>query len=179
VLAAFTQHGRGESSGAPAEMHNGQIWTWRDGRFTRMVFYYDVEAARRDAGLSARSLTERAHAGLADYRRGGIEAVLSQLTEDVVWEEDPDWPDSETWHGRDEVRVRFPQRLESTDFDPEIEEVVEGDDRALVLMRWTAHGRGSGATADMRVGVIYDFEGELIARVRFFLDQERARKAFA
>jgi ketosteroid isomerase-like protein len=179
ALVTFTNRGRGRTSGAPVEMSFGQIWTWRDGRFVRMVLYWNPDEARRAAGLAPPTLTERAHSGLAAYRSGGIEAVLAQLTEDVVWEEDPDWPDREVWHGRDEVRTRFPQRLESTDFDLEIDEVVEGDHRALVLMRWTARGRGSGATADLRVGVIYDFEGELVRRVRFFLDQDRARKAFA
>jgi ketosteroid isomerase-like protein len=53
VLAVFRQHGRGESSGVPVEMHNAQIWTWRDGRFTRMVMYFDVEEARREAGIEA------------------------------------------------------------------------------------------------------------------------------
>jgi ketosteroid isomerase-like protein len=49
ALAAFTQSGSGTSSGAPVEMRMAQIWTWRDGRFTRMVMYYDVEQARREA----------------------------------------------------------------------------------------------------------------------------------
>ena len=51
ALAVFTQSGSGTSSGAPVEMRMAQIWTWRDGRFTRMVMYYDVTKARREAGL--------------------------------------------------------------------------------------------------------------------------------
>ena len=37
---------------------------------------------------------------------------------------------------------------------------------------------GSGATAQLRPGVIYEFDGELVKRTRFFLDQGRAREAF-
>jgi ketosteroid isomerase-like protein len=51
VLAILHMHGRGRESGAPAEMHVGQLWTWRDGRFTSMVMYYDLDEARREAGL--------------------------------------------------------------------------------------------------------------------------------
>jgi hypothetical protein len=29
----------------------GQLWTYRDERFVRMVMYYDVDEARRAAGL--------------------------------------------------------------------------------------------------------------------------------
>jgi hypothetical protein len=31
---------------------------------------------------------------------------------------------------------------------------------------------------ELRPGVIYEVEGELTTRVRFFLDQDRARQAF-
>ena len=52
VLAILDMRGRGRESGAPVEMHVGQLWTFRDGRFVRMVLYYDVDEARRAAGLA-------------------------------------------------------------------------------------------------------------------------------
>ena len=51
ALALIHMRGRSRSAGVPAEMHFGQIWTMRDGRFKRMVMYTDVEQARRAAGL--------------------------------------------------------------------------------------------------------------------------------
>jgi ketosteroid isomerase-like protein len=178
ALAVFTQSGSGGASGAPVEMHNAQIWTWRDGRFTRMVMYYDVERARREVGLPTKSLADRVRDGVDAFRRGGIDAVLPTLTEDVVWEEDPDWPDGETWHGRETVRDVFRERLDTTTFVPHVEEVIERGNRALALMYWTAEGHGSGVVTELRPGVIYEFEGELAKRVQFFLDQDRARRAF-
>jgi ketosteroid isomerase-like protein len=50
VLATCHTRARGRGSGVPVEMHFGQIWTHRDGRFTRMVMYPDAESARRAAG---------------------------------------------------------------------------------------------------------------------------------
>jgi ketosteroid isomerase-like protein len=52
VLAEVWMRGRGRGSGAPVEMHFGQVWTFREGRARRMVMHLDAADARRDAGLS-------------------------------------------------------------------------------------------------------------------------------
>jgi ketosteroid isomerase-like protein len=51
VLAIIQMRGVGRESRVPAEMTFGQLWTYRDERFVRMVMYYDVDEARRAAGL--------------------------------------------------------------------------------------------------------------------------------
>jgi ketosteroid isomerase-like protein len=51
VLAIIDMRGRGRESGVPAEMHFAQLWTFRDGRAVRMAMYYDMDEARRAAGL--------------------------------------------------------------------------------------------------------------------------------
>jgi ketosteroid isomerase-like protein len=128
--------------------------------------------------MSEKSLGNRSREGVDAFRRDGIDAILPTLTEDVVWEEDPDWPDGEIWHGREKVREVFRERLDTTTFVPVVEEVIEREGRALALMHWTAEGHGSGVVTELRPGVIYEFEGGLTKRVRFFLDQDRARAAF-
>jgi ketosteroid isomerase-like protein len=178
VLAILTMNGRGRESGAPVDMRVGQLWTFRDGRAVRMVLYYDVDEARREAGLAGSSLANIVREGIAAYQRGDIDAVIPYLTEDVVWEEDPGWPDAQTWYGHEGVRASFRERLESTNIAAELEDLVEREERVLVLMRWTAEGQGSGAVAALRPGLIYEFEGELVKRVRFFLEQSRAREVF-
>jgi ketosteroid isomerase-like protein len=169
VLAILTMNGRGRESGAPVDMRVGQFWTFREGRAVRMVLYDDLDEALRE--MVVRRAT-------AAYGSGDFEAVIPYLAEDVVWEEDPEWPDGQTWHGHEGVRASFRERLESTSIGVEIDELIARGDRVLTLMTWTAEGQGSGATALLRPGVIYDFEGELVKRVRFFLDQGRAREAF-
>jgi ketosteroid isomerase-like protein len=128
--------------------------------------------------MSEQSFGDRIREGVEAFRRDGIDAILPTLTEDVVWEEDPDWPDGEIWHGREKVREVFRERLDTITFVPVVEEVIEREGRALALMHWTAEGHGSGAVTELRPGVIYEFEGDLTKRVRFFLDQGRAREAF-
>jgi ketosteroid isomerase-like protein len=51
VLAIVDMRGHGRESGAPAEMHFVQLWTFRGTRAVRMVMYFDVDEARRAAGL--------------------------------------------------------------------------------------------------------------------------------
>ncbi len=52
VLAIIDMRGRGRESGVTAEMRFGQLWTFDRARPTRMVMYYDVDDARRAAGLA-------------------------------------------------------------------------------------------------------------------------------
>ena len=169
VLAVLTMSGRGRESGAPVDMRVGQLWTFHEGRAARMVMYDDVDEALREA------VVRRATAA---YGSGDFEAVIPFLAEDVVWEEDPEWPDGQTWHGHEGVRAAFRERLESTAITVEIDELVARGERVLTLMSWTAQGKGSGAVGVLRPGVIYEFEGELVKRTRFFLDRQRAREAF-
>jgi ketosteroid isomerase-like protein len=169
ALAVFATSGRGRASGAPVEWRFAQLWTWRDDQFVRMVLYYDVDAALREA------VVRRA---IAAYGAGDLEAVIPYLDEDVVWEEDPDWPDGQTWHGHEGVRAAFRERLESTSIAVEIDELIARGDRVLTLMTWTAEGAGSGAMAELHPAVVFEFQGQLVTRVRFFLEQGRGREAF-
>jgi ketosteroid isomerase-like protein len=165
VLALTSMTGRGGVSGVPVEMRFAQVWTFRDGRAVRMV-------------LADSPLLALARDAIETYRRDGAEAVLGFHTEDVVWEEDPDWPDGAVWHGREGVRAVFAERLDSTAISVEVEEAFEAGGRVLLLMRWTAEGLGSGATAVQHPALISEFEGWLVKRARFFLSQERARAVF-
>jgi ketosteroid isomerase-like protein len=117
-------------------------------------------------------------AGIEAFREQGVEGLLPFLREDVVWEEDPAWLDTQTWHGHEGVRASFRERLDSTAIVPETEEVHELPGRALALMLWTAQGEGSGAVGVMRTAAIGYFDGELIARMRLFLDRDQAWEAF-
>jgi ketosteroid isomerase-like protein len=124
------------------------------------------------------TLSDRMRAGIDAFREQGVDGLLPFLSEDVVWEEDPNWPDTQTWHGREGVRASFEERLDSTAIVPEAEEVHELPGRVLTLMLWTAEGEGSGAVATLRTASIAYFEGELIVRLRLFLDRDQAWEVF-
>lgn len=165
ALALTSTRGRGRMSGAPAEMRFAQVWTFRDDRFIRMVMADSpLVAITRDSNIV--------------FRREGVEAILPFYTEDVVWEEDPEWPDGQVRHGREGVRRAFDQRLDATSIAVDFDEIIERGESVLVLMTWMAEGLGSGATAVLRPAMIQDFRGFLIERARFFIERERARQVF-
>jgi ketosteroid isomerase-like protein len=165
ALAVVSMTGRGAASGAPAEMRFTQLWTFRDGRFVRM-------------GMADTPLFAIVRDSREVLQSEGVAAVLSLYTEDVVWEDDPDWPDGQTWHGREGVRRALSERFDATSIAVDFEEATQRGERVLVLMRWRAEGLGSGATAELRPAMAIDFEGHQMARARFFLDRDRAREAF-
>lgn len=165
ALALTSTTGRGRVSGAPVEMRFAQAWTFRDGRFVRMVMAdTPLVAILRDSNEL--------------LQREGVEAILPFYTEDIVWADDPDWPDAQVWHGRDGVRRAFAERFDATSIAVDFEETAERGNQVLVLMRWMAEGLGSGATAVLRPAMLVDFDGYLVSRARFFLDRDRAREAF-
>jgi ketosteroid isomerase-like protein len=51
ALALIDMRGRGRESGVPTEMRFAQLWTFRGGRAIRMVVYFDIDEARREAGI--------------------------------------------------------------------------------------------------------------------------------
>ena len=115
---------------------------------------------------------------LAAFVSGGAEGLLPYLSEDVVWADDPEWPDAQVSHGREAVQAIIEERLDTTSIQPELEGMEERGDRVVAWFRWKAIGEASGATAVLRPAVLFDFSGDLIGRVRFFLDRERARVEF-
>jgi ketosteroid isomerase-like protein len=165
ALALTSTTGRGRLSGAPVEMNFAQLWTFREGRFVRMVMgETPLVAVMRDSN-------EVLH-------REGVDALLPFYTEDVVWEDDPAWPDAEVWHGREGVRRALRERFAATSIGVDFEETVERGPHVLVMMRWRAEGLGSGATAELRPAMVVGFDGFQISHARFFLDRGRAREAF-
>jgi ketosteroid isomerase-like protein len=116
------------------------------------------------------------------WASGGVDAYVDHLAHvaapDIVWREDPGWPDRAVVTGIDAIRELLIDRVESTAFGITIDELVDGGDRVLALLRWTAHGRSSGAEADLEVAIVTTFSSGKVSEVDFFLDRGAARRAF-
>ena len=52
VIAVVSRRGRGKASGIEVEMRRGGVWTIRDGRVVRTVWFPSVEEALEAVGLS-------------------------------------------------------------------------------------------------------------------------------
>ncbi len=127
-----------------------------------------------DEGARSRVVVE----ALAAFVERGGEGLLEHMSDDVVWEDDPAWPDRQVSRGHAEVREVLRERLETTSIEPELEGLEERGDLVLARFRWTALGEASGATTVLLPAVLFDVSGERITRIRFFLSHEQGRQEF-
>jgi SnoaL-like domain len=106
------------------------------------------------------------------WNESGPRAFVEYTTEDFELHDAPEIPDAQTWVGREAAVARLEDVVAATGGRwADIEEIRPVGEEVLVTLTWRIE-RGSPALACVyhRVRV----EGERIARVRVFLDQEAA-----
>ena len=111
----------------------------------------------------------------------GFEAALPIFLEaahpDVEWREDPAWPGSATYRGIEQVRQVILDRMGTLDFDQQTEDLIDVDDKVVVLVRWLGRGKASGAQGEISMAMVWTVREQAITRVEFFLDRARALEA--
>ena len=107
-------------------------------------------------------LVRRAYAALA---RGDVEWIAGVLTDDVVY--DP--PVGEAMHGREAV-VRVMRELPSiwSEYEPEAQEFIAGDELVVVLGRYRCRARRTGLLFEAPFAVVCTLADGEIARVQEF-----------
>jgi ketosteroid isomerase-like protein len=67
---------------------------------------------------------------------------------------------------------------ENWDWSIDLERVIDaGDDRVVAMYHQHATGRASGATVEMHMALLYEFENGQVIRMRNFLDPAEALEA--
>jgi hypothetical protein len=91
-----------------------------------------------------------------------VDAVLAQLTDDVVW---PNVLDGTTLHGRDDVRAYWQRQF--AEIDPRVEPVsfVRADDGVAVEVHQIVRTLDGENRSDTHVAHIYRFRGDLVAEM--------------
>jgi ketosteroid isomerase-like protein len=114
------------------------------------------------------------------FNRGGIEASLPYVTEDVVWHSFPEWPGEDRYEGQDGLRQLTAEWTENFDeYHWDVDEVIDHEDVIAVL----AHHHGLSKTVGMPIrdkvgGVFSDFDAEdRPATAHFFLSWEKTLEA--
>jgi hypothetical protein len=119
-----------------------------------------------------------------DPRRGDPEwlAEISAryAADDVVYEEDPVWPDADTYRGRDAILKRFLEYFEVLGMERiDVGEIFDaGDD--LVFLEFRAHmglGADSGESVSFLWGYTIKVEQGRVVRFRAWFDPEEGRRA--
>ena len=108
----------------------------------------------------------------------GFEAALPIFLEaahpDLEWREDPAWPGSATHRGIEQVRQVILDRMGTLDFDQQTEDLIDVDDKVVVLVRWVGRGKASGAQGEISMAMVWTVREQAITRVEFFLDRAQA-----
>jgi ketosteroid isomerase-like protein len=110
------------------------------------------------------------------WNAGGPRAFVEYATEDVELHDAPELPDAQEWLGREAVVARLEDVVASTGGRwADIEDVRPVADEVLVSLTWRLD-RASAAILACVYHVVL-VEGDRIARVRVFLDEETAVRA--
>jgi ketosteroid isomerase-like protein len=108
----------------------------------------------------------------------GFEAALPVFLDaahpDVEWQEDPAWPGSAAYRGVEQVRQVILDRMDTLDFDHQTEDLIDVDDKVVVLVRWVGRGKASGAQGEISMAMVWTVREQAITRVEFFLDRAQA-----
>jgi ketosteroid isomerase-like protein len=116
------------------------------------------------------------------FNTEGVDAAVDYMARyadpDVVFHEDPEFPEGGTYHGLDEIR------LYATDFHEhmaehrfELEELREVGDSVLAFLHERATGAQSGVPVELRPCFIFGFEVDRLTRIDAYLDRRKALDA--
>jgi ketosteroid isomerase-like protein len=95
----------------------------------------------------------------------------------VEWREDPARPGSATYRGIEQVRQVILDRMATLDFDQQTEDLIDVDDKVVVLVRWVGRGKASGAQGEISMAMFWTVRERAITRVEFVLDRAQALEA--
>ena len=113
------------------------------------------------------------------YNRGDLDAIAEWADPEVEWvggaSASERWQRTGAWtairaYHEDWLRLFPGMRIE-------IESVEECGDRVLAVTRLRGAAAGSGATADVKLGILSTYRGDRAVRVEEFLDPEEAKRA--
>jgi ketosteroid isomerase-like protein len=67
--------------------------------------------------------------------------------------------------------------MDTLDFDQQTQELIDMDDKVLVLVRWVGRGKASGAQGEMSMAMVWTVREQAITSIEFFLDRAEALAA--
>ena len=113
----------------------------------------------------------------AEGFEAALPVFLKAVHSDVEWREDPAWPGSATYRGVEQVRQVILDRMATLDFDQQTEDLIDVDDKVVVLVRWVGRGKASGAQGEISMAMVWTVQEQAITSIEFFLDRAQAVEA--
>jgi ketosteroid isomerase-like protein len=88
------------------------------------------------------------------------------------------WPEAGTFQGWDQLLDQWRRVKDSWNEEhAEAHSLTPVGDRVLAEGVWSMTGEASGAPVEVEMGMLYEFRGGRISRIRYFLDRKAARAA--
>lgn len=123
---------------------------------------------------------ETVRAGYARWNAGDTAALAELFTEDIEYQNSPEWPGQRVYHGADAV-IRFLQDEVAEIIALNPVEIVRTDvieSEILIELRARTHGRLSGLDFDdVALFHVAQMRDGRVARVRVYLDRQEATRA--
>jgi ketosteroid isomerase-like protein len=112
--------------------------------------------------------------------RGDWDAILALYSSDTVWDDRRLRPEGAVHRGRDAMVTEMEAWFATwREYSWTVEEMVEVEDRVLVVGRERGVGKASGIDIDHRVGLVITFRDALIVRTEVYGDPDQARASVA
>ena len=107
------------------------------------------------------------------------EAYFGLLADDVVWDlRDTASPEAGVYHGRDAVRDFYRRWAGAfSDWNFEIDEMIDAGDSVVTFVTEHGHGRGSGVEVEMKRANVTTFRDGMVVHFRTFSRREDALEA--
>ena len=113
------------------------------------------------------------------YVSGGVEATFDFWTEDCVFEEFPEMPESAVYVGRDrlsEAAEHFTEMWSDLEFEP-VEFIDAGENLVIAVVAYRGRGVASGAPLDALASWLYEMRDGRVSRARSFTTKQQALEA--
>lgn len=126
----------------------------------------------------SRENVELMHRLVDAFNQGGLDAALPFFDDDIVWHEDPSFPEAGVFRGKEAWTAYARQFLGAfgrVQYD--LREVIHEDDRVVVNIGMRGEGTSSGAGFDLSAWWAYIVRDGRITECFSYLERERALEA--
>jgi ketosteroid isomerase-like protein len=112
------------------------------------------------------------------FNGSDVDAFAVLTTPDFEWSPSMVAVEGETFRGREGIE-RYFRSLDNAweQFQIHRNRFCEAEDLVVMLFRLEGRGMGSGVPVDSSLGMVFDFRGGMISRIRGYLDHTEALRA--
>jgi ketosteroid isomerase-like protein len=114
------------------------------------------------------------------FARGDLDGALAMMDDEIVWHQAQGLPHGGVYHGLLAVRAAVFDPLDEEwwdEFDATPDEILTGEDHAVVLGRYTARAKATGRALDVPFAHVWRFRDGRAVEFHQFVDTHGWRAA--